>query len=65
MIIRLQQILIGTTEFSLLSSSSGTLIKRQSKALFIYRDKKVIREVIRGDQWYLNKYLKVLICKTI
>ena len=50
MIIRLQQILIGTTEFSLLSSSSGTLIKRQSKALFIYRDKMVIREVIRGDQ---------------
>ena len=33
----------GPTEVSLLSSSSGTITKRQSKALYIYRNKKVLR----------------------
>ena len=43
MIIRSEQTFIGTTEVSLLSNSSGTMIKQQSKALSIYRDRKVIR----------------------
>ena len=38
-----EQTLFGTTEVSLLSSSSGTIIKQQSKALYLYRDRKVIK----------------------
>ena len=36
MIICLEQTFICTTEVLLLSRSSGTIIKRQSKALYIY-----------------------------
>ena len=43
MAIRSEQTFIGTNEVSLLRSSSGTTIKRQSKARYIYRDMKVIK----------------------
>ena len=39
MIICSEQTFIGTTKVSLLSSSSGTIIKRQPKALYIYRER--------------------------
>ena len=43
MIIRQNKRLFGTTEILLLSESSGTIIKRLNKALYIYIDRKVIR----------------------
>ena len=43
MIKRLEQTTICTTEVLLLSNSSGTTLKRKSKALNIMRDKKVTR----------------------
>ena len=41
--IRSEQTFIGTTEVSLLSSSLDTIIKRRYKALYVHRDRMVIR----------------------
>ena len=42
MIIRLEQTFIGTTEVSLLSSSSDTIINDNIKHFYIHRDRKAI-----------------------
>ena len=50
MIIRSEQTFIGTIEVSLLSSSSCTMIKRQSKARYIYIE--VISDTLKNIYKY-------------
>ena len=46
-IISSEQIFIVTSNVSLQSSSSGTIIKQQSKALNMFKDKKVIGDTLK------------------